>query len=84
MDVVAVLGIEADRDVVQEIGRALEDGIVEVAARNHLLMLRGHHAARELNERIQDAIRKSEVPERHLRTAAGLAEVTDHIEDEVE
>ncbi|MCA9548858.1 MAG: HPr(Ser) kinase/phosphatase [Myxococcales bacterium] len=59
-------------------------GIVEVAARNHLLMLRGHHAARELNERIQDAIRKSEVPERHLRTAAGLAEVTDHIEDEVE
>jgi HPr kinase/phosphorylase len=59
-------------------------GIVEVAARNHLLVLRGHHAARELNERIQDAIRKSEVPERHLRTAASLAEVTDHIEDEVE
>lgn len=59
-------------------------GIVEVAARNLLLILRGHHAAADLNDRIQDAIIKSEVPGRHLRTAARLAEVTDHIEDEVE
>lgn len=59
-------------------------GIVEVAARNLLLVLRGHHAASELNTRIHDALAQSDVPDRHLRTAAGLAGVTDHIEDEVE
>lgn len=59
-------------------------GIVEVAARNMLLVLRGHHAARELNDRIQTAIREGSPPERSLRTAARLAEVRDHIEDEVE
>lgn len=59
-------------------------GIVEVAARNLMLTLRGHHAASDLNDRIQVAINKSEAPGRHLRTAAQLAEVTDHIEDEVE
>jgi len=59
-------------------------GIVEVAARNLLLVLRGHHAAAELNTRITEALSRSDVPERHLRTAARLREATDHIEDEVE
>lgn len=59
-------------------------GIVEIAARNVLLILRGHHAAADLNQRIQEEISRSEVPARHLRTAARLAEVRDHIEDEVE
>lgn len=59
-------------------------GIVEVAARNLLLVLRGHHAASELNTRITDALSNSEIPERHLRAAARLAGATDHIEDEVE
>lgn len=59
-------------------------GIVEVAARNVLLVLRGHHAAQALNERIQDALAGGDVPEPELRIAAELLDVTDHLEDEVE
>ncbi len=63
-------------------------GIVEVAARNMLLLQRGHHAAMELNMRIESAIRSpsSNKPLKpaDLRTAAQYAQVTDHIEDEVE
>jgi HPr kinase/phosphorylase len=65
-------------------------GIVEVAARNLLLQFRGHHAARELNRRILAAARVQEGVSldggatADLRVAAGLAEVNDHIEDEVE
>ena len=71
-------------------------GIVEVAARNFLLQMRGHHAARDLNERISNALednsgRSTTAPFRdvapskpHLRRIAPLSEVTDHIEDEVE
>jgi HPr kinase/phosphorylase len=72
--------------------------IVEVAARNFLLRLRGHHAAQELNDRIHKDVHPllgppdpvepppdlvtGEIPS--LFAAAELAEVTDHIEDEVE
>lgn len=71
-------------------------GIVEVAARNFLLQVRGHHAARDLNERITHALEESMgrgrrpafhdlAPSKpHLRRVAPLTEVTDHIEDEVE
>lgn len=70
-------------------------GIVEVAARNLLLHLRGHNAARELAERMQAAESRRpgrnpppEPEESETRTtldaAAGLDSVTDHIEDEVE
>jgi HPr kinase/phosphorylase len=74
--------------------------IVEVASRNFLLHVRGHHAARELKDRIEAEL---EVNERRqtarevlehieaarektaaLRSAAELGEPTDHIEDEVE
>lgn len=70
-------------------------GIVEVAARNFLLQKRGHHAARDLNERINHALVETADLRRppfhniapskpHLRRVAPLTEVTDHIEDEVE
>ncbi len=74
-------------------------GIVEVAARNFLLQLRGHHAAHDLNDRISHALEDGAVrwrqrmsatlPETErskpqLRRIAPLTEVTDHIEDEVE
>lgn len=74
-------------------------GIVEVAARNFLLRLRGHHAPRDLNRRIHEEVRAANVPSvpagdaaaetttgdiPNLGFAAELAEVTDHIEDEVE
>ena len=71
-------------------------GIVEVAARNFLLQMRGHHAARDLNQRISHALddnvrgvpsepfRDVAPSKPHLRTIAPLTEVTDHIEDEVE
>lgn len=74
-------------------------GIVEVAARNFLLRLRGHHAPRDLNLKIQEQAKSMEhlhteppqpppdlttgdIP--NLAAAAEFAEVTDHIEDEVE
>lgn len=68
-------------------------GIVEVAARNLLLQLRGHHAAHELNERIRKSHTghvlhepppEQEEKETTLFTAASLTSPTDHIEDEVE
>jgi HPr kinase/phosphorylase len=68
-------------------------GIVEVAARNLLLHLRGHNAARELAERMQAAAAgqrelspppEPEESETTLHAAAGLDSVSDHIEDEVE
>ena len=34
--------------------------IVEVAARNHLLKQQGHHAARELKERLEQQLSSSE------------------------
>jgi HPr kinase/phosphorylase len=79
-------------------GRSIA-GIVEIAARNHLLRLRGHHAARDLNLRIHQEVHAvSKAPHKmdgpppdlttgdvpNLGAAAELAEVTDHIEDEVE
>lgn len=69
-------------------------GIVEVAARNLLLQLRGHNAAQELNDRIRrsqelDVLPPSPPPEREeaettLYAASRLGPPTDHIEDEVE
>jgi HPr kinase/phosphorylase len=65
-------------------------GIVEVAARNLLLQLRGHHAPRDLDRRIRAAasLEPAGAVERGsaagLRVAASMTEVTDHIEDEVE
>jgi HPr kinase/phosphorylase len=73
-------------------------GIVEVAARNLLLQLRGHNAARDLAERMKAAggarenpsaappprPEESETPTTTLDAAAGLDSVSDHIEDEVE
>jgi HPr kinase/phosphorylase len=69
-------------------------GIVEVAARNLLLQLRGHNAAVELNQRILEArsgtpARPAPPPEPEeteptLELAAELERSTDHIEDEVE
>lgn len=63
-------------------------GIVEVAARNMLLRMRGHHAAKQLNERLDEVLyrstgRRSEQPA-DLATAARITTATDHIEDEVE
>ncbi|MBK6686769.1 MAG: HPr(Ser) kinase/phosphatase [Deltaproteobacteria bacterium] len=62
-------------------------GIVEVAARNFLLRLRGHHAPAELNRRIQEAMQAGPGASPSFPTlggAAELTEVSDHIEDEVE
>ncbi|MGF1511442.1 MAG: HPr(Ser) kinase/phosphatase [Myxococcota bacterium] len=68
-------------------------GIVEVAARNLLLQLRGHNAAQELNQRMFDARSqfqssvpppKREESETTLEVAATYGHSTDHIEDEVE
>ncbi|MCC7384454.1 MAG: HPr(Ser) kinase/phosphatase [Deltaproteobacteria bacterium] len=73
--------------------------IVEVAARNFLLRIRGHHAASELKHRIEREMKLAEqlrvqaaladestdLPNlTSLRTAANLSEGLDHIEDEVE
>ena len=63
-------------------------GIVEVAARNMLLRMRGHHAARQLNNRLDEALYRTtgeHPPEPvDLATAARVTVATDHIEDEVE
>ncbi|MEM1024119.1 MAG: HPr(Ser) kinase/phosphatase [Myxococcota bacterium] len=66
-------------------------GIVEVAARNLLLLMRGHHAARDLAERIRTAAPGAGSPppepeesEVTLGEAADLGGTSDHIEDEVE
>ena len=63
-------------------------GIVEVAARNTLLRQRGHHAAHQLNERLDEVlIRATGTPANQpvdLATAARVGLATDHIDDEVE
>jgi HPr kinase/phosphorylase len=66
-------------------------GIIEVAARNFLLRLRGHHAPRDLNARLEEAqmapLEDEDEPTMilpSLSAAAGLGGATDHIEDEVE
>lgn len=61
-------------------------GIVEVAARNFLLQLRGHHAGRDLNRRIQAHLEGSEIPSTPpaLKDAAQLEYPAEHIEDEIE
>lgn len=72
-------------------------GIVEVAARNFLLRLRGHNAPEALNARLEALVAKpeddsrvslpatmNEPPRPSLAEAAELGEATDHIEDEVE
>lgn len=63
-------------------------GIVEVAARNVLLRMRGYHAARHFNARLDEALVDADVPrgEGPLDLAAGarVGHVADHIEDEVE
>ena len=63
-------------------------GIVEVAARNMLLRLRGHHAAHRLSQRLNevllDADERRSTDSIDLASAACLIETTDHIEDEVE
>lgn len=81
-------------------------GIVEVAAKNFLLRVRGHDAPRNLNERILAEVHARRQPKLgppgtpiatvarwgpmlaggtpSLSAAADLADVTDHIEDEVE
>ncbi|MGV3619584.1 MAG: HPr(Ser) kinase/phosphatase [Archangium sp.] len=56
--------------------------IVEVAARNHLLKLRGHHSAQEFAERLTRAISKSSAP--RPSTPSGLNAVRRHDEEEVE
>jgi HPr kinase/phosphorylase len=36
--------------------------LVEVAARNQLLKARGHHAARDLAQRLEDTLRQGSLP----------------------
>ena len=61
--------------------------IVEVAARNLLLLRRGHNAPQQLNRRILDALDPTGEP-RSPPVLSAAAEAyfdpTDHIEDEVE
>lgn len=66
-------------------------GILEVAARNFLLRLRGHHAPLALNQRLEAQMPTESLADRltdeagsNLTTAAELEEATDHIQDEVE
>lgn len=63
-------------------------GIVEVAARNILLRLRGHNAAQQLSHRLNEVLSKtddySESRSLDLASAAQVIDATDHIEDEVE
>lgn len=68
--------------------------LVEVAARNLLLEMRGHSAPRQLKQRIDRELSRQRRSARDgdenpshsgpLREAAGFFEATDHIEDEVE
>ncbi len=53
-----IVGVEVPHAVVPvRPGRNMTT-IVEVAARNHLLKLQGHHSAQEFAERLKDAIAK--------------------------
>lgn len=58
-------------------GRNVAD-IVEVAARNFLLRMRGHHAARELEHRLHA------LDPRELGLSGEVEGINDHIQDEVE
>jgi HPr kinase/phosphorylase len=61
-DSMNVVGVEVPHAVVPvRPGRNMTT-IVEVAARNHLLKLRGHNSAEEFAERLNKAIRKTKVP----------------------
>jgi hypothetical protein len=60
--------------------------IVEVAARNHLLKLRGHNSAQEFADRLSSAISSGAVPPRP-RASAGTPTATrrvPHRDEEVE
>ena len=95
-----ILGVELQSRLIPvRPGRDIA-AIIEVAARNFLLQARGHHAPRDLKEKIeseleyqerrrsaQDVIRQLEAAREgpgDLRSAARLTDATDHIEDEVE
>jgi HPr kinase/phosphorylase len=57
-DVLTIVGVDVPHAVVPvRPGRNMTT-IVEVAARNHLLKLQGHHSAQEFAERLKDAIAK--------------------------
>lgn len=57
--------------------------IVEVAARNHLLKLRGHHSAQEFAERLSQAISKQGTPSQGKQAIPG-PRPTPHYEEDVE
>lgn len=57
--------------------------IVEVAARNHLLKLRGHHSAQEFAERLSQAISKQGTPSQGKAAIPG-PRPTPHYEEDVE
>ena len=95
-----ILGVPLDSRLIPvRPGRDIA-AIVEVAARNFLLHVRGHHAASELADRIDheidvqerrhasqsvvDGLSAARDGQADLRAAAQLTEITDHIEDEVE
>lgn len=95
-----ILGVPLDSRLIPvRPGRDIA-AIVEVAARNFLLHMRGHHAATALAERIDREISTQERKHANrslvagltsardgqadLRAAAQLTDVTDHIEDEIE
>jgi HPr kinase/phosphorylase len=78
-------------------GRSMT-AIIEVAARNVLLRLRGHNAAETLSRRMAAVVQGADPellaealpespatePKNSLRSAAYLAEALDHLEDEIE
>jgi HPr kinase/phosphorylase len=77
--VMPLVGVEAPLSVVPvRPGRNMTT-IVEVAARNHLLKLRGHHSAQEFAEKLTRAISNSEG-----RTPLGTPVARRHDEEEVE
>lgn len=59
--------------------------IVEVAARNLLLIMRGHNAPQQLNHRIMAALEQEPTSPPVLgQVAEAMFDATDHLEDEVE
>jgi len=78
--VMPLVGVEAPLSVVPvRPGRNMTT-IVEVAARNHLLKLRGHHSALEFAEKLTRAISHSE----GRGTPSGTPRVRRNDEEEVE
>ncbi len=77
----SLVGVDAPLSVVPvRPGRNMTT-IVEVAARNHLLKLRGHHSAQEFADRLTRAISKTgPAPS----TPSGIRSVRRHDEEEVE